>query len=103
MAIPLLARGAPLPATCSETLSSNSDNQESLHVDLLAGDAPTVAGNRVLVSLAFPLQQRTPRGVARVKLSLMVDAAGALTVTVAELGADNAVRKEGLVVATAPG
>jgi len=37
---------------------------------------------------------------ARAKLSLAVDTAGALTVTLAELGTDNVVRRDGFVLTT---
>ena len=96
--IPLIAVGAELPASCTETISTSRDQQEVLTVELFAGSETTTA--RALVSVALPLDQRTPRGVARAKLSLSVDSQGLLTLTAAELGTSNVIRRDGLQLAT---
>src|SRR4051812_985136 len=58
MTIPLLTAGTAVPAQHSETLSTQSDNQESITIDL-------VHGAKDLVKVVFPIQARKPRGTVR--------------------------------------
>jgi molecular chaperone DnaK (HSP70) len=82
--IPFLDANAGLPIFRTETLSTQTDNQETLHVNLVQG-ATEVA------SLRFPIHQRGPRGVPKITLTVRVSATGALSLTVAEPGTQNIV------------
>jgi hypothetical protein len=90
MKIPFLNANAPLPIFRTETLSTQSDNQDALNVNMQQGDA-------MLVSFRFPIQQRAPRGVPKIALTVRVAATGAMSVTVAEPGTTNIVDREGLM------
>ena len=98
LALPLLAAGVALPATHAETVSTQRDDQDAIHLELLIGTGPASPGHRSLVKLSLPLVQRKPRGMALGELTLRVEASGATSVTLAEKGAESAVRRDGLVV-----
>jgi len=89
MTFPLLTAGTAVPAQHTETLSTQSDNQESITIDL-------VYGAKDLTKVVFPLRARKPRGTVMVTLLLKVDAAGALTAFVTEQGTTNTSKREGL-------
>ena len=83
MRVPFLAADAPLPIHHTETLSTGRDAQEELQVNMVQGD-------RSLASFAFPIRQRAPRGVPRIALTVRVAESGAMSLTLAEPGTDNA-------------
>ena len=88
---PLLTAGTSVPAQHTETLSTSTDNQESITIDL-------VYGAKDLTKVVFPLQARKPRGVPMVTLFLKVDAAGTLTAFITEQGTTNTTKREGLAL-----
>jgi hypothetical protein len=91
---PLLTAGTSVPAQHTETLSTQSDNQESITIDL-------VYGAKDLAKVVFPLHARKPRGVVMVTLLLKVDGNGTLTAFVTEQGTTNTTKREGLQLALA--
>jgi hypothetical protein len=94
MTIPFLEANAPLPIYRTETLSTQSDDQEALNVNLVEGTSP-------IVSLKFPIQKRGPRGVPKIALTVRVSASGAMSLTVAEPGTSNIFDRDGFSVSVA--
>lgn len=87
--IPLLEANKPVPIFHTELLSTSTDNQEKLEVNLMQG-------NDVVTSFAFPIQQRAPRGVPKISLTVRVSAAGAMSLTLSESGTTNVLDKGAL-------
>ncbi len=87
--VPLLEANAPVPIHQTLTLSTSRDNQETLEVSL-------VQGSDAITSFSFPLQQRAPRGVPKIALTVRVSATGAMSLTLSEQGAANALDRDGL-------
>ena len=81
--VPFLEAGAALPIHRTETLSTASDDQPELKVNM-------VQGARELARFAFPIRQRGPRGVPTIALTVRVAESGAMSLTLAEPGTDNA-------------
>lgn len=85
-AIPLIERGTPLPASHSETLASQRDDQDAVHITLQAGGDPNPDGNRPLASITLPLEQKKPRGMPVGQLSIEVAADGQVRIQAREEG-----------------
>ncbi len=85
-----LDANAALPIFRTETLSTQSDNQDGLTVKL------SVQGDTPIVSLRFPIQQRASRGVPMIALTVRVSATGAMSLTLVEPGSDNILDRDGL-------
>ena len=75
--IPWLEADAALPIHRTETLSTQTDNQDALHVKLVQGTTP-------LADFRFPIAARAPRGVPKIALTVRVSAGGAMSLTVSE-------------------
>jgi molecular chaperone DnaK (HSP70) len=86
---PLIERGTKLPFEKQETLSTAKDNQEVLHVDLVAGANPTTEDHRMLIAIEYPITGRGPRGVQRFHLRLNLAADGEVYIQVREEGTDS--------------
>ena len=91
MTIPFLDAGATLPIHRTETLSTQSDNQDALDVNLVQGSEP-------VVRFRFPIQKRGPRGVPTLGLTVRVAVDGAMSVTVSEPGTSHVVDRDELRV-----
>jgi hypothetical protein len=89
--IPFFDAGATLPIHRSETLSTRTDDQDALDVNLVQGAQP-------IVQFRFPIQKRGPRGVPKLALTVRLAPDGAMSVTVTEPGTNNAVDRDGLRV-----
>lgn len=89
--VPFLEKGRTLPIYRTETLSTRSDDQEALDVNLVQGAEP-------IVSFRFPIQKRGPRGVPKLALTVRVAIDGAMSITVSEPGTSNVVDREHLRV-----
>lgn len=87
--IPLIARGAPLPVTKRETLSTTRDDQESIRCELVTDSGRAVAQLEAGV-------RRAPRGVPRAQLVLRLDGDGSVY---AELTAEHGVANASFSVA----
>jgi hypothetical protein len=92
--VPFLEANAALPIHRTETLSTQSDDQEALKVNLVDGTTP-------IVSFEFPIQKRGPRGVPKIALTVRVSASGAMSLTLAEPGTSNILDRDGLSVSVA--
>lgn len=89
--IPFLEKDKPLPIHRTETLSTRTDDQETLDVNLVQGSEP-------IVQFKFPIQKRGPRGVPKLALTVRVATDGAMSITVTEPGTTNAIDRESLRV-----
>ena len=89
--IPFLDKGKTLPIFRTETLSTRSDDQDALEVNLVQGAEP-------VVHFRFPIQKRGPRGVPKLVLTVRVAPDGAMSVTVAEPGTTSVVDRDQLRV-----
>ena len=89
--IPWLEKGSALPIHKTQMLSTRTDDQDALHVNL-------VQGTDKLVELRFPIQKRAPRGVPKLTLTVRVATDGAMSVTVTEAGTTNALDRDQLRV-----
>ncbi len=85
--IPFLQAGSAVPLFHTATLSTSRDDQGSLEVNIVSGDRP-------LIAFSFPLEQRKPRGVVLVALTVRVSATGALSLTLTEKGTKNAADRD---------
>jgi hypothetical protein len=89
--IPWLEKGSALPIHRTQTLSTRTDDQDTLNVNL-------VQGSEKLVELQFPIQKRAPRGVPKLALTVRVATDGSMSVTVTEAGTPNAIDREAIRV-----
>ena len=89
--VPFLDKGRALPIHRTETLSTRSDDQDALDVNLVQGQEP-------VVRFRFPIQNRGPRGVPKLALTVRVAPDGAMSITVAEPGTSNVVDRAELRV-----
>lgn len=93
--IPLLAANSPLPIFHTDLLSTSRDNQETLEVNLVQGSDP-------IASFSFPIQQRAPRGVPKLSLTVRVATNGAFSVTISEPGTTNVLDRGAMAVRVLP-
>jgi molecular chaperone DnaK (HSP70) len=89
--IPWLEKDATLPIHRTETLSTRTDDQDALDVNLVQGSQP-------IAQFKFPIQKRGPRGVPKLALTVRVATDGAMSITVAEPGTTNAIDRDQLRV-----
>ena len=85
--LPLIEAGATVPLAHDETFSTSRDDQDVLHVTLVARREG--APDRELAAVAFPIAQRAPRGVPQIKARIAVDVAGDGRVALHEPGTEN--------------
>jgi molecular chaperone DnaK (HSP70) len=91
MKVPFVESGSALPMEQKITLSTNTDEQETLHVNLIQGETP-------LVTLEFPIRKRGPRGTVKIELTLRISSAGELSLSLIEAGTSNILDRGGLAV-----
>jgi hypothetical protein len=89
--VPFLDKGKTLPIFRTETLSTRTDDQDALDVNIVQGSDP-------IVHFRFPIQKRGPRGVPKLALTVRVAVDGAMSITVAEPGTTNVVDRDQLRV-----
>jgi hypothetical protein len=89
--IPFLDKGKTLPIFRTETLSTRSDDQDALDVNLVQGAEP-------VVHFRFPIEKRGPRGVPKLTLTVRVAEDGAMSITVTEPGTSNVIDRDQLRV-----
>lgn len=89
--IPFLDKGRTLPIHRTEVLSTRTDDQDALDVNLVQGAEP-------VVRFRFPIQKRAPRGVPKLALTVRVATDGAMSITVTEPGTSNVIDRDQLRV-----
>lgn len=85
----LLPQGTVLPAGMVEIYSTSLDNQESVGIHLLEGDADAAGKCRNLGWFTLTGVSPRPRGEPQIQFSLEVSAEGEMTLEVEELGTSN--------------
>ncbi len=98
MAIVLMRAGTALPASITETIGSQSDDQRSIHVILQTGSDSDPANNGDLVSVTYALRNSRDRGMPVAQMKLSVDALGAVTLELREEGTNNTRCYDGIKV-----
>lgn len=81
----LLSRGTALPASLVEVYSTAQDNQDSVGVHLLEGDAETVVECRSLGWFTLTGLGARPRGVPQIQFTVEVSAEGETKIDVEDL------------------
>jgi molecular chaperone DnaK (HSP70) len=82
---PLIKRCTQLPAEISEVFSTSEDNQPSVEVTVLAGDAAQAKDNQLLGRFHLAGIRPAPRGVPQIQVTYRVAASGLLAVTAKDL------------------
>jgi molecular chaperone DnaK (HSP70) len=77
----LIPKCTRLPANKVETFSTASDNQTSVEIRLVAGEAARATENRSLGRFRVEGIPRAVRGIPQIELTLHVDASGVLSVS----------------------
>jgi molecular chaperone DnaK len=70
----IIARNAPLPAAYSFMLTTSRDNEQELELSLFQGEDAQVLGNEYLGTLHIHDLPRLPAGLARVMVTVRLDA-----------------------------
>jgi Hsp70 protein len=98
VASPVIPYGARLPTSYSDVFSTAIDDQSTIQIHLLLGNAPRASGNRTLANLVLAIVARERRGVPRVQLTVSVDATGGLRMRMEEIGRANTYERSDLLV-----
>ncbi len=85
----LLPRGTALPASFVEVYSTATDNQDSVGIHLLEGDAETVGGCRSLGWFTMKGLGARPKGVPQIQFTFEVSADGETKIDVEDLDTGN--------------
>jgi molecular chaperone DnaK (HSP70) len=76
----LIPRGTVLPTVKSVNTTTSRDNQPNVTFDIVEGEATDAAGNIRLGSLAITEIELAPRAVPIIRVTMMIDESGLLTV-----------------------
>jgi hypothetical protein len=98
VASPVLPYGVLVPNSYSDVFSTAEDDQPTVRVHLVAGNAPRASACRNLMDMTIAIRNRGPMNVPRVRLTITVERDGRLRVVFEEEGTDNRVAREDLVV-----
>lgn len=85
----LIPQGASLPGSMSDIFSTAVDNQTSVDIHLLEGDAEAANLNRHLGRFQLLNITPQPRAVPQIEFIVSVSEEGELTIEVEELGTEN--------------
>jgi molecular chaperone DnaK (HSP70) len=76
----LIPRGSVLPVVKSVNTTTSRDNQPNVTFDIIEGDAMDAAENIRLGSLTIAEIELAPRAVPKIRVTMMIDESGLLTV-----------------------
>jgi len=77
----LIEANTTIPTRKSETFSTASDNQPSVHINVLQGERPMAKDNRAIGTFHLDGIPPAPRGVPQVEVTFDIDANGILNVS----------------------
>jgi molecular chaperone DnaK len=77
----LIEKNTTIPTQASQIFSTASDNQTSVQVNVLQGERPMAADNKLLGNFHLEGIPPAPRGVPQIEIKLDIDANGILNVT----------------------
>ena len=84
MAIPILKKGATLPAKRQQTFNTTQEGQASFLLKVVQGESADPAKNTLMGMYSVAGIPPKPRGEAQLKIDFSVDASGSLSITAVE-------------------
>jgi Hsp70 protein len=94
LATPVVLRGTPLPTERSQALSTASDNQESVLVQILMGESPLAKHNILLSTFTMKGIPKAERGTPDIRVTYSVDRLCNITATATVNGTEIKVDSE---------
>lgn len=82
----LIPRNTTIPASKSQVFSTAADNQTAVTIQVLQGERPMAADNRVLANFNLEGIQPAPRGIPQIEVTFDIDANGILNVSAKDSG-----------------
>jgi molecular chaperone DnaK (HSP70) len=91
---PVIKKGSQIPVTVKEVFSTAADNQSSVEIHVLTGNADLAKDNRSIGRFYIVGIRPAPRAVPQIEVAYIVDSNGALTVKAKDLdtGKENEIR-----------
>ena len=81
----LVPKNTPIPTVVKRVFSTPRDNQKSVPIHVLEGEAAQASGNRPLGLFKLGGIRKAPAGVPRIEVQFAIDANGVLKVTACDL------------------
>ncbi len=82
---PVIKKGSQIPIVIKEVFSTAADNQSSVEIHVLAGNAEWANGNRTIGRFYVEGIRPAPRAVPQIEVAFIVDGHGVLTVKARDL------------------
>jgi molecular chaperone DnaK len=92
VATTLIPRNTNIPTRKSKIISTTTDNQIEVKVNVYEGERPMAADNRFLGSILLGGISPAPSGIAQIEVSFDIDANGLLTVSAKNLASGQVVK-----------
>ncbi|MEO1237901.1 MAG: molecular chaperone DnaK [Planctomycetota bacterium] len=81
----VVPKNTPIPAVVKKVFTTPRDNQRSVPINVLEGQAPRAEDNRPLGTFRLDGLAKAPRGVPRIEVAFAIDANGILDVSATDL------------------